>query len=72
MVTDRWEGGARPEGGSGEEADARRPLTVTRDLLWPIIIVAALAVVVVVNAVFIYIAVKGADTVVPSYTQGDR
>lgn len=43
-----------------------------KDRLWPIIIVVALAVVVVVNAVFIYIAVKGADTVVPSYTQGDR
>lgn len=43
-----------------------------KDRLWPVIIVVGLAVVVLVNAVFIYIAVKGADAVVPSYTQGDR
>lgn len=43
-----------------------------RDRLWPTIIVVGLVVVVLVNALFICIAVKGADTVVPSYTQGDR
>jgi hypothetical protein len=40
--------------------------------LWPIIITVGLVVVMVVNFLFIYIAVKGADTVVPSYTSEER
>jgi len=47
-------------------------ITVSRDHLWPTIIIVALALVMVVNAVFIYIAVKGADEVAPSYVQGER
>ncbi|GMV06876.1 MAG: hypothetical protein AMXMBFR53_31510 [Gemmatimonadota bacterium] len=47
-------------------------VTLSRDQLWPIIIIVALALVMLVNAVFIYIAVSGADEVAPSYTQGDR
>ena len=47
-------------------------MTLKREWLWPVIITVTLAVVVVVNGIFIYIAVKGADEVAPSYTQGDR
>lgn len=43
-----------------------------RAWLWPVILAVALLLVVVVNAVFIYLAVSGADEVAPSYTQGDR
>ena len=47
-------------------------ITLSRDHLWPWIIGIALAVVLAVNAVFIYIAVTGADSVAPSYTTGER
>ena len=47
-------------------------LLISDDMVWPIIIVVALVLVVVVNAVFIYIAVTGADAVVPSYMAGQR
>jgi len=40
--------------------------------LWPIIITVGLTVVVMVNALFIYLAVKGADDVVPSYNTEER
>lgn len=40
--------------------------------VWPIAITVGLALVVLVNAIFIYIAVKGADQVAPSYVQGNR
>jgi hypothetical protein len=40
--------------------------------LWPMIITVGLILVVVVNAVFIYVAVKGADAVVPSYNTEER
>jgi hypothetical protein len=43
-----------------------------KSLIWPMIITVGLIVVVVVNAVFIYIAVKGADAVVPSYNTEER
>lgn len=43
-----------------------------KDRLWAWIIGLGLALVVLVNAVFIYIAVSGADDVAPSYNQGDR
>lgn len=45
---------------------------VDRDHLWPWIIGIALAVVMVVNAVFIYIAVSKADPVAPSYNIENR
>jgi hypothetical protein len=35
--------------------------------LWPVLITLGLFLVVLVNALFIYIAVSGADDVVPSY-----
>ena len=36
-------------------------------LLWPIMIVVGLLIVILMNAVFIYVAVSGRDEVVPSY-----
>lgn len=36
-------------------------------LLWPIMIVVGLVIVILMNAVFIYVAVSGRDEVVPSY-----
>ena len=40
--------------------------------LWPFLITAGLVFVVLVNAIFIYIAVSGADDVVPSYHTEER
>jgi flagellar basal body-associated protein FliL len=40
--------------------------------LWPIAIIVGLVIVVLVNALFIYIAVSGADDVVPSYNTEPR
>jgi hypothetical protein len=40
--------------------------------LWPILITLGLVFVILVNAVFIYIAVSGADEVVPSYHTEER
>ncbi len=47
-------------------------MQLSDDMVWPAIIVVALVLVVVVNAVFIYIAVTGADEVAPSYVAGQR
>ncbi|MDH4043218.1 MAG: hypothetical protein OEY20_11585 [Gemmatimonadota bacterium] len=38
-----------------------------RDRRWPIAVAIGLGVVIVVNLVFIYIAVSGRDEIVPSY-----
>lgn len=43
--------------------DTDRP----RDLRWPIAIAVGLALVILVNLAFIYIAVSGKDEIVPSY-----
>jgi hypothetical protein len=40
--------------------------------LWPILITLGLLFVILVNGIFIYIAVKGADQVVPSYITEER
>ena len=40
--------------------------------LWPIGIIVALVVVLLVNALFIYLAVSGADEIVPSYATEPR
>ncbi len=48
----------------------RGRITLSRDQLWPAIIIVGLALVLVVNAMFIYIAVSGADEVAPSYNAG--
>jgi hypothetical protein len=42
------------------------------DRLWPTIIIIGLVVVGLVNGLFIYIAVSGADDVVPSYLTEER
>jgi hypothetical protein len=42
------------------------------DLRWPIGIAIGLALVILVNLAFIYIAVSGADDVVPSYQSESR
>jgi len=42
------------------------------DRLWPRLIVAGMVVVVLVNFAFIWIAVSGADQVVPSYVEEER
>jgi hypothetical protein len=42
------------------------------DLRWPIGIAIALALVILVNLAFIYIAVSGADEVAPSYQSEPR
>jgi len=42
------------------------------DRLWPMLVVAGLLVVVLVNVAYIWIAVSGADEVVPSYVEEER
>ena len=51
---------------------AGAPGAVAKDHMWPWIIGVALAIVLAVNAVFIYIAVTGSDPVAPSYNAGER
>lgn len=46
--------------------------TRSGDRLWPILITLGLVFVILVNAIFIYIAVTGADEVVPSYYTEER
>lgn len=43
-----------------------------RDRVWPTIIAIALALVVIVNGIFIWIAVSDADEVAPSYESETR
>ena len=40
--------------------------------VWPIAIVVGLVIVILVNVLFIYVAVSGADAVVPSYNTEPR
>lgn len=42
------------------------------DRRWPRIIVAGLAIVILVNAIFAYLAIHGADTIVSSYSTEAR
>lgn len=49
-----------------------RIITLHRDQLWPALIIVGLTVMVLVNAAFIFVAVRGADPVVPSYNAGER
>jgi len=41
-------------------------------LLWPVLIAVCLALVILINALFIYVAVAGRDDVVPSYQTESR
>lgn len=75
--TRRGEGGpgipGRPGGpAAGGSGEGGRSITLSRDMVWPLAIVLFLATVVAVNAVFIYVAVSGADEVAPSYVTGER
>jgi hypothetical protein len=58
-----------PTGIEGDPTGSGGP---SRDRLWPILITAGLLLVILVNAIFIYIAVSGADDVVPSYFTEER
>ena len=65
--------GARSGGApGGGESSRRRSITLSRDMIWPAAVVLFLVTVVVVNVVFVYVAVRGADEVAPSYVTGDR
>jgi hypothetical protein len=44
----------------------------SRPHLWPVLVTVGLLLVILVNAIFIYIAVSGADDVVPSYNTEKR
>ena len=63
-----------PESASPDRPSASpdRPEGGQPDRLWPTLIVAGLLVVVMVNAAFIWVAVDGADEVVPSYMEEER
>jgi hypothetical protein len=50
----------------------RRPVEIRAEWIWPVAIIIALLIVVAVNAAYIWIAVSGADDVVPSYVTEDR
>ncbi len=52
--------------------DTDRIVTIPAVQRWPLAIVVGLLIVIAVNFTFIYVAVSGADPVVPSYQQSDR
>lgn len=56
--------------------DRKRTVTIdpekTKDWIWPVGIVVGLLLVMSVNALFIYVAVSGADEVVESYATEER
>ena len=56
-----------------ETTDApKRRIVLGDHQVWPLLIGVALAVVIAVNAAFIWIAVNGADEVDASYVAGER
>ena len=57
---------------TGIEGGMNRAGNSANDRLWPYLITAGLVLVILVNAIFIYIAVSGADDVVPSYHTEER
>lgn len=57
---------------NGIEGGLDRAGNSTDHRLWPYLITAGLVLVILVNAIFIYIAVSGADDVVPSYHTEER
>ena len=50
----------------------KRSLTLDADLVWPLGLALMLTVVVLVNVVYIWVAVGGADEVAPAYVAGER
>ena len=75
-MSDAWKGppteARKPPPRAPESASPDRPEGGQPDRLWPTLIVAGLLVVVMVNAAFIWVAVDGADEVVPSYMEEER
>jgi len=49
-----------------------RPVVIRPEWIWPAAIIVALLIVVAVNVAYIWVAVSGADDVVPSYVTEDR
>ena len=66
LVAEGGVGSGSPSGAGDGDGGGRR------DRLWPTLIVVGFVLVILVNAIFIYIAVKGADDVVPSYQTEER
>jgi hypothetical protein len=54
------------------ERGRKAPDKASGDRLWPALIIGGLIFVILVNALFIYIAVSGADEIVPSYVTEER
>ena len=57
---------------SRQERRLEPPVRKFDSLLWPIMIVVGLLIVIIMNAVFIYVAVSDRDEVVPSYHTESR
>jgi hypothetical protein len=57
---------------TGTEEASSRTGQKAGSRLWPVLITLGLVFVILVNAIFIYIAVSGADEVVPSYHTEER
>ena len=57
---------------TGTEGRSDESSGTAKARLWHSLIIAGLAFVILVNAIFIYIAVSGADDVVPSYLTEER
>ena len=73
--SDSMSGGATPGGVGNRGGRGWVPVDDEggrQSRLWPILITLGLLFVILVNGIFIYIAVKGADQVVPSYTTEER
>lgn len=58
--------------GEVESVEPRRPQGPGGGRIWPVALALSLFVVVCVNLAFVYIAVTGADEVVPSYVEEAR
>ena len=63
--------GTEPGNGGAHGAPAG-PVQPGRHQLWPWLLGIGRVLVMLVNAIFIWIAVSGADEVAPSYTEGNR
>jgi len=58
--------------GPADLASARSRSLFATGRIWPVAVALSLFVVVCVNLAFVYIAVTGADEVVPSYVEEER
>lgn len=60
------------QGPLSTEADEVGVVTIPAGSSWPLMIIAGLLIVVVVNIAFIVVAVQGADALVPSYVEAEH